>query len=480
MTKQYSFNAGALVAPLNIAAICTARTKALDDMQTAIDAISDAYGLARDAAEIAKVATAGHRSYLHYDDNQAVEKSLYPNFDREKTFAKYKRTLDAAIWRRIIEESGLKEIMDRQERDQLDTQLAANDMPEPTYQNVRATIQRLSGDAELIFKRGVARSFSELNPAFKSHDVFKIGNRMIFEHVFSEYGGWSYSGWGEKMRRTLNDVERVFSTLAGQRTYGSFENLINDSRRYGSGPRQGEVESTYFKARTFKNGNLHLWIKDKNLLEDVNKVLASYYGNVLPDAAEARDCPDDFRPGTAVSKDLAFYPTPIEAVEHLCADLSLKVGQRVLEPSAGVGAICRKALRMGALVDAIEVHPARAEALHGLGHDALSVQCANFLNVAARPVYDRVLMNPPFDGTHWADHVRHAFDFLKPGGELRAILPVTAQVGETSKHKKFRAWAKQYAPGRWDRALWRDLPAESFKEVGVCINTVVLTLKKHP
>lgn len=478
MTDRPTFTAGALVAPLNITSICAARDAALTQMQQAIAVLGDGYDRARAAAETARGATAGHSCYLHQADNDASKAALFPRFDGQAVLARYKRSLDAAIWQRIVEETRLKEIMDRTERERLDDQMRTSDMPEPTLDNIRATLERLTGEAEQIFMRGVARAFAELDPAFKSHDAFKIGKRMIFTWVFDDGGYWSYSGRGEQMRRTLADVERVFSQLDGQRRYGDLETAITTARRGGWGARQTEVETAYFTARCFKNGNLHLWIRDAALLDKVNRVLAAWYGDVLPDAAGARDQPDDFRPGTALAKDLAFYPTPAGVVEELLTDLRISPGTRVLEPSAGVGAIVRPLLRMGARVDAIEVHPDRAEALRGLAHPALSVQCANFLKVAPAPVYDMVLMNPPFSGTHWADHIRHAFDFLAPGGELRAILPASAEVGSTARHETFRRWAEQHAPSGWRRSLWRDLPAESFASVGVRINTVVLTLRK--
>lgn len=478
MNTRTTFSAGALVAPMNIMSICAAREAALTQMQDAIGTLSDGYSRALDAAETAKGATAGHSCYLHYSDNEAVKSTLFSAFDPVAVLARYKRTLDAAIWLRIVEESRLKEIMDRTERDQLDKQMGADDMPEPTLENIRATLERLTLDADLIFMRGVARAFSELDPSFKSHDAFKIGKRMIFTWVFDDGGYWSYSGRGEQMRRTLADVERVFSQLSGQRSYGDLEGAINAARRGGWGARQTEIKTEYFTARCFKNGNLHLWVKDADLLRKVNQVLASYYGEVLADAAGSDEQPADFRTGTAVAKDLAFYPTPAATVEELLSDLTIKAGIRVLEPSAGIGAIVRPVLKMGATVDAIEIHPDRAAALRGMAHPALKVHCANFLKVTPAPVYDLILMNPPFSATHFMDHVKHAWEFLAPGGELRAILPASAEVGSTAKHERFRAWAAQHSPRGYRCRQWRDLPPESFASVGVRINTVVLTLQK--
>jgi len=71
-----------------------------------------------------------------------------------------------------------------------------------------------------------------------------------------------------------------------------------------------------------------------------------------------------------------------------------------------------------------------------------------------------VIINPPFYGKHYAKHVKHALKFLKAGGTLTAILPVTA---------------------RYDHGLldghWEDLPVGAFRQSGTNINTTVLTIK---
>ena len=86
-------------------------------------------------------------------------------------------------------------------------------------------------------------------------------------------------------------------------------------------------------------------------------------------------------------------------------------------------------------------------------------------------------MNPPFYGTHWMDHVRHAWDFVAPGGRLVAILPVSAHVAETKAHIQFRRWAER-VNGRYTYGMFTDLPPESFAESGTNINTVVFSLTK--
>ena len=79
----------------------------------------------------------------------------------------------------------------------------------------------------------------------------------------------------------------------------------------------------------------------------------------------------------------------------------LQAGQSVLEPSAGTGNIARAALAKGAHVHAVEIHPDRVRALEALDDANLTVTAANFLHVPSAAEYDLILMNPPFEGTHW-------------------------------------------------------------------------------
>lgn len=403
---------GALIAPANLRAICEARQTALTIIEDAAAALEDAYDRADEAATVAKAAHGGWHSPRTDRDEEKTRGALFRGrYAAAASVAAYRADLDAAIWTRLLEESGLRRIMDAKERDDMDTALRA-DVPPATIENITATVERLMGDSELIFRRGIARAFAALDRRFKSHDGFKIGSRMILTHVFTDYGSFSYGS----IRQTIYDIERAFAVLdhAPDRA-GELEAALGRDRAHGYGPRQSEVETRYFRVRGFKNGHAHLWFSRADLVEKVNRELAKYYGAALADAAPDTARPEDYKPGgTAVARDLAFYPTPAEAVAILLDGLPVKPGDRVLEPQAGIGNIVRPLLARGALVDAVEIHPGRADALHGMAHPRLNVLCENFLTRRPDPVYDLVVMNPPFAGTHWMKHVRHAWDFLKP------------------------------------------------------------------
>lgn len=113
-----------------------------------------------------------------------------------------------------------------------------------------------------------------------------------------------------------------------------------------------------------------------------------------------------------------FFPTPRKLIEQMLEWSSLAPGMSVLEPSAGKGDIAAQVLAAGCAVDCIERNFTLAEHLRKRGFET---RCADFLTVNPAPNYDRVLMNPPFERGVDADHIKHAFNFLKEGGRLVAI-----------------------------------------------------------
>ena len=469
--------ANGLMSMTFLAQIEEARTASLKTYEAGAARLVEGFDLIREAAKLAGIAHGGHGFYRsHTGEARHIERLTGKDFDAEASLAATRRSLDAAIWTRLLEQTGLRSMMDKHERDEFDRALAGDDVPEATEATIRATFQRLCGDAELIFQRGLARAFASLDRRFKSHDGFKIGSRVIIDRLMSsDFGSWHYGG---NMEGTFIDLERVFAILDGREPAPGILRRAIENDRPGYGPRQSETVTRYFKVRVFKNGNAHLWFERPELVAKVNAKLAEYYGEALPDAAPADASPDIFRNRTNLpAKDLAFYPTPAAVAEDAVSKVYLRPGTKVLEPSAGIGGLVAPLAEKGCIVDAIEIHPERAAALAGRNLPGVTVRCANFLGLTAREDYDLVVMNPPFAGTHWMDHVMHGWAFLKPGGHLIAILPASAEVNETPKHEWVRAWAAKVGSERWGR-MFRDLPPESFREVGVNINTVVLTLRK--
>ena len=111
-----------------------------------------------------------------------------------------------------------------------------------------------------------------------------------------------------------------------------------------------------------------------------------------------------------------FYPTPIDAIAKILEVAQLDPKHLVLEPSAGSGDLASAIADFGVnRVDCFELNPLLQEALKLQGFDILG---DNFLASSPRPIYDRILANPPFGSNGVARHTQHAFKWLKPGGRL--------------------------------------------------------------
>lgn len=465
---------GELTKDIPLTRICGQRDAALEMLDRAAELIRQGHELAMEAREIANGAAGGASFTLVDRREDPSYRRLFDKFDPDASRQVFRHQTDASIWLNLLRVTGMERLMDATAREEFMKQLSSADtVPEVSEDNVRSALQGLAEDANLIFQRGLARAFSDLDKRFKSHDAFKIGSRIILTRVFDDYGSWNYYS---NTRATLADIERVFAVLDGERPEpDALETAVRDSRGGGLNPRQGYCETRYMRIRTFKNGNAHLWFTRDDLVEKANKVLADYYGEVLPDGVPREDDGEEVRTKSGLpAKNLSFYRSPPPVVKDLLYDLYIRDGSRVLEPSAGEGDIARALLAKGWTVDAVEIESGRVEALGRI--PGLNVLPGNFLRMVARPEYDAVVMNPPFYGTHWMGHVLHAFDFLAPGGVLRAVLPVTAEVGQSKKHAKFRAWAKKNS--RYGRLHFRELPPESFASSGTRINTVILELHK--
>jgi hypothetical protein len=311
-----------------------------------------------------------------------------------------------------------------------------------TLDNIRATFGDFILNPRGNILRGLAEVFCDLDPAYKSHDKVRIGVKGLPKRVI--LSGVSDYGWGrDRLTNILNALGAYQQKPLAD--YAEVSKLLKD-----------EDSLAVFRGvrlRRFGNGNGHLFF-EPDALRDINMALAEYYGDVLADCSEEK--PTEHRPGTAVSKDLQYYPTPEAVVEQVLGDVYIREGDRVLEPSCGCGRFldALRAKKVEAI--GIEVDPGRAAQARAKGHKVL---LANFLETVPTGDYDHVVMNPPFYGRHYARHVEHALKFLKPGGKLTAILPATAR----------------YDHGLLD-GRWYDLPVGSFSESGTNINTTVLTM----
>ena len=108
-------------------------------------------------------------------------------------------------------------------------------------------------------------------------------------------------------------------------------------------------------------------------------------------------------------------------------------GDVVLEPSAGVGSLAAFAKAEGARVHVNEISERRRQLLESLGFDVVMAHDAKHIDIEDKDSqYDVVVMNPPFSATgprgkrkdlaEGMSHIKAAFNLLRPGGRLVAIV----------------------------------------------------------
>lgn len=381
-----------------------------------------------------------------------------------------KRQMCQQAWWKVYDALRIDRIAPAGDRSKID-QMITGHCPEFTLENLFEQFGKYR-DAKSNLLRGLAEQFVKLDPSFKSHDKMKVGVKGLPKRIIM-------TGCGEVYAYRNNGAERLMDVINAVRAYAG-DPMMDRSEISTFMKSASNVDGLTdgFKLRRFQNGNAHLFI-DPDTLIMVNKALAEYYGEVLPDCPEAQNGQKS-NASTAVSKDLQFYPTPAPAADFLVAHAEPRQPYnkrnepfKILEPSCGDGAILDALRRYENNFDGrvrieamgIEVHSERAATGKRKGHNVL---CSNFLRVEPNPIYDMVLMNPPFYGKHYQQHVEHAMKFLRPGGELYAILPITA----VTDHGYVKA--KKYA---WDK--WRDLPVGSFSESGTNINTGIARFRKE-
>lgn len=156
----------------------------------------------------------------------------------------------------------------------------------------------------------------------------------------------------------------------------------------------------------------------------------------------------------------SFY-TPAALAEELVIQVGVE-GLRVLEPSAGGGAIVEACLKFGATqVDCVELREECREKLIGRGR---AVTIGDFLALEVYQQFDRIIMNPPFAKNQDVKHVEHALKFLKPGGKLIAVM---------SPNQDRPGFKRLLDRG----ASVRQLPRDTFKESGTAIAAAVLDIE---
>lgn len=182
--------------------------------------------------------------------------------------------------------------------------------------------------------------------------------------------------------------------------------------------------------------------------------------------AEFRALKEAAKAGVQVVTAPQLFPTPPELAKRVCELAFQQVlgpveTLRVLEPSAGTGNILTASQLWDRLkVTAVEINQNLAEGLRAR-FGSVDVHCTDFLTCNGNlGMFDRIVMNPPFERGSDITHIKHAIGFLRPGGRLVAIC---------AAGPRQRA---ELAP----LGEWIDLPPGSFASQGTNVNAAIVVI----
>ncbi len=449
----------------SIEELCGHRARALQLYAQALDT----FVAARMAHARAVIGKNGHISSLEIGGRAGVD---------EGQFAKEARlAVDRDIWRGFIVGTPLGSLMDTQERKKFQDSLKGDTVPDATIENVFATMSRLGGEADLIFRRGLVNAFARFNRDYKSHDGFKIGERIVLTCCvhYEKNCNWLRSGY--RVEEELTDIDRVMHVLDGKGAPEYQQGLAAALRSAVSAWRDGgkmECESEYWRLRFFKNGNGHLFPKRKDLVDAANRLIAEHYGQVVgaaPNVAKNNPMWGDKSPVAAAKAD--FFATPEWVAKRMVRLAGIEAHHTVLEPSAGAGGIAVHAAKIvGCNLTCYEMNPGRAAecktALANLGGLVIN---GDFLESPADNLYDIILMNPPFSENRDITHTLQAWARLKPGGTLVAITSLAPNFRKGDAADLLRSLVAEHGE-------IESLEAGTFKESGTMIETQILVMNK--
>ena len=191
--------------------------------------------------------------------------------------------LDAALWRRAFDLTGFKQLMDAEAVAEFERSLSPKP-PEFLEGTIRTTLIDLRSKADFLFRRGIVNVFRYLSDDYKTNanEPFKVGRKIVMTYMVEKWFGCDLRiRNGDK----INDIDRVMTTLDGKQfTARQLESAMNEAFKVGQ-----PFENETYKAKAFKNGNLHLEFKRLDLLDKLNEQIAAHYQeSVIPDGRKAR------------------------------------------------------------------------------------------------------------------------------------------------------------------------------------------------
>lgn len=173
-----------------------------------------------------------------------------------------------------------------------------------------------------------------------------------------------------------------------------------------------------------------------------------------------------------LQQEFQFFATPPEVADWLVMLAGgIHVDEKILEPSAGTGAIIDAIHRSckDVVVDCFELMPENKELLSKKNNIQILGDDFTTYNL---DLYDKIIANPPFCKNQDIRHVKRMYEHLKEGGTVAAIMGCHWKLAQEKECVDFRKWLDDVG------AKVYDIEEGAFKQSGTEIETTAVIIQR--
>lgn len=251
-------------------------------------------------------------------------------------------------------------------------------------------------------------------------------------------------------------------------------------------PTLKDIETVWQKCSVNDNV-LHLPSEqlDRQIYDEVKKQLEAVGGKwtggktqgfVFAETTDVNDVLNQLKSGKDYNqekKDFQFFATPTKVADNVSKCLGkIKDGAKILEPSAGQGALIKAVQRRNKNVkfDAFEAMQENKKVLQKLQN--VTIVGDDFLQSDISVKYDYIIANPPFSKNQDVTHVLRMYEHLSCGGRLVAIMSPHWQHSQDKTSQQFRDFLQSVG------GVVHEIDEGAFAESGTNIKTYFVVIDK--
>lgn len=208
--------------------------------------------------------------------------------------AEFARGLRRGAWSHVFDLMEFQKWLDTKQTDELLRDVRQNSSIPFTAVNIKGTLENVIAQRRRLFEQSAWNVFEALTrhakgntngagtsgdgrSGWKTNDSYKVNERLVFPYGCT-YAYGSFSTWSayRDAGALYMDLDRVLSILDGR----PFEKILTvrgalEAAWKEDAHHPGTCDSTYFTARYFKKGTVHLKWKRNDLLEKFNITAAA-------------------------------------------------------------------------------------------------------------------------------------------------------------------------------------------------------------